>query len=89
LYRWELEDLAEGQIVDLPAHARRALIELLDAVVIVDPAEYQRAAGQPARHRDVQNSLLRAPKAVTATAKIAVQIGGSARVLPGLLHHSP
>ena len=49
MYRWELEDLAEDQIAGLPAHARRALIELLDAVVIVDPAEYQRAAGQPAR----------------------------------------
>jgi len=49
LYRWELEDLAEDQIAGLPVHARRALIELLDAVVIVDPAEYQRAAGQPAR----------------------------------------
>jgi hypothetical protein len=38
LYRWELEDLAEGQIAGLPAHALRALTELLNAAVIVDPA---------------------------------------------------
>lgn len=49
MYRWELEDLAEEQIAGLPAPARRALTELLDAVVIVDPAEYQRAAGEPSR----------------------------------------
>jgi len=40
LYQWKLEDLAEGQIAGIPAHARKALIELLDAVVIMDPAEY-------------------------------------------------
>ena len=49
MYRWELEDLAEEQIAGLPAHARRALTELLDAAVIVDPAEYQRAPGEPSR----------------------------------------
>ena len=46
MYRWELEDLAEHQIADLPPRAIQALIELLDAAVIVNPAEYQQAPGE-------------------------------------------
>jgi hypothetical protein len=49
VYRWELEDLAEHQIADLPPRAVQALTALLDAAVIVDPAEYQHPPGEPPR----------------------------------------
>ena len=47
MFRWELEDRAEQQLADLPARAFQALTELLDAAVIVDPAEYQREPDEP------------------------------------------
>jgi hypothetical protein len=49
VYRWEVEDIAEEQIAQLPPPARRALLEFLDAAVIVDPAEYQRSPAVPPR----------------------------------------
>jgi hypothetical protein len=49
LFRWELEDLAAGQLAGMPLRAQVALSDFMDAVVIVDPAEYQRRPGEPAR----------------------------------------
>lgn len=49
MYRWEFEDIAEEQIADLPPHVTLALLELLDAIVTVDPAEYQRRPGEQPR----------------------------------------
>jgi hypothetical protein len=49
LFRWELEDLAREQLTGMPPQVRLALSDLMDAVVIVDPAEYQRRPGEPAR----------------------------------------
>jgi hypothetical protein len=42
LFRWELEDLAREQLVGMPHPVQLALSDFMDAVVIVDPAEYQR-----------------------------------------------
>jgi hypothetical protein len=47
VFRWELEDLAVGQLAGLPPQVQLALADLMDAVVIVDPAEYQRRPGEP------------------------------------------
>jgi hypothetical protein len=47
--RWELDEPAEGELVGLGHAARKALAEFMDAVVIVDPAEYQRRPSEPAR----------------------------------------
>lgn len=49
MFRWELEDLAAAQLAGLPPQVQLALSELMDAVVIVDPAEYQRRPGEPER----------------------------------------
>jgi hypothetical protein len=49
VFRWELEDLAVGQLAGLPPQVQLALADLMDAVVIVDPAEYQRRPGEPER----------------------------------------
>jgi hypothetical protein len=49
VFRWELEDLAAGQLAGLPPQVQLALSELMDAVVLVDPAEYQRRPGEPGR----------------------------------------
>ena len=49
MFRWELEDLAVGQLAGLPPQVQLALADLMDAVVIVDPAEYQRRPGEPER----------------------------------------
>jgi hypothetical protein len=49
VFRWELEDLAAGQLAGLPPQVQLALSELMDAVVLVDPAEYQRRPGEPER----------------------------------------
>jgi hypothetical protein len=42
LFRWELEDLAREQLAGMPPRVQLALSDFMDAVVIVDPAEYQR-----------------------------------------------
>jgi hypothetical protein len=49
LFRWELEDLARDQLARMPADAQLALSDFMDAVVIVDPAEYQRRPNEPQR----------------------------------------
>ena len=49
MFRWELEDLAVGQLAGLPPQVQLALADFMDAVVIVDPAEYQRRPGEPER----------------------------------------
>ena len=49
MFRRELEDVAAGQLAGLPPHAQVALADLMDAVVIVDPAGYQRRPGEPER----------------------------------------
>jgi hypothetical protein len=47
VYRWELDEPAEGEFAGLSRAAGTALTEFMDAVVIVDPAEYQRRPGEP------------------------------------------
>jgi hypothetical protein len=42
LFRWELEDVAREQLAGMPPRVQLALSDFMDAVVIVDPAEYQR-----------------------------------------------
>jgi hypothetical protein len=42
LFRWELDDLAREQLTGMPPRVQLALSDFMDAVVIVDPAEYQR-----------------------------------------------
>jgi len=49
LFRWELEDLAREQLAGMPPSAQLALSETMDAVVIVDPAQYQRRPDEPDR----------------------------------------
>ena len=49
MFRWELEDLVEQQLADLPLTVRRLLAEFMDAVVIVDPIDYQRDPGELSR----------------------------------------
>ena len=47
MYRWELDEPAEGEFAGLGQAARNALADFMDAVVIVDPDEYQRRPGEP------------------------------------------
>ena len=49
MFRWELEDLAREQLAGMPPPAQLALSDFVDAVVIVDPAEYQRRPDEPER----------------------------------------
>jgi len=42
VYRWELDDPAQQQFADLTPAVRAALAAFMDAVVIVDPVQYQR-----------------------------------------------
>jgi hypothetical protein len=49
LFRWELEDLAREQLAGMPPLVQLALSNFTDAVVIVDPAEYQRRPDEPER----------------------------------------
>jgi len=49
LFRWELEDLARDQLAGMPPPVQLALADFMDAVVIVDPAEYQRRPEEPER----------------------------------------
>jgi hypothetical protein len=49
LFRWELEEVARDQAAALPPPVQRALSDFMDAVVLVDPAEYQRRPGEPER----------------------------------------
>ncbi|MFI5067586.1 MAG: hypothetical protein ACHP9Z_26885 [Streptosporangiales bacterium] len=49
MFRWELEDLAREQLAEMPPPVQLALSDFMDAVVIVDPAEYQRRPEEPER----------------------------------------
>ena len=49
MFRWELEDEAEQSLDSLPEQVRQALTEFMDAVVIVDPVDYQRYPGEAPR----------------------------------------
>ena len=49
MFRWELEDLAREQLAGMPLPVQLALSDFMDAVVIVDPAEYQRRPDEPER----------------------------------------
>ena len=49
MFRWELDEPADSELAGLSRTARKPLTELMDAVVIVDPAEYQRRTGEPSR----------------------------------------
>ena len=42
MYRWELDGPAQQEFADLPPVARVSLAAFMDAVVIVDPVQYQR-----------------------------------------------
>jgi hypothetical protein len=42
MYRWELDGPAQQEFADLPPAARASLAAFMDAVVIVDPVQYQR-----------------------------------------------
>ena len=42
MYRWELDGPARQEFADLPPDARASVAAFMDAVVIVDPVEYQR-----------------------------------------------
>ena len=42
MYRWELDGPAQQEFASLPAAARASLAAFMDAVVIVDPVQYQR-----------------------------------------------
>ena len=42
MYRWELDGPAQQEFADLPSAVRASLATFMDAVVIVDPTQYQR-----------------------------------------------
>jgi len=42
VYRWELDGTAQQQFTDLNPAVRASLAAYMDAVVIVDPVQYQR-----------------------------------------------
>jgi hypothetical protein len=48
MFRWELDEPAEDEFASLGEAAKIYLAEFMDAVVIVDPAEYQRRPSEPA-----------------------------------------
>ena len=47
MYRWELADPAEPEFASLSHTVQAALTAFMDAVVIVDPIEYQRHPNEP------------------------------------------
>jgi hypothetical protein len=47
VYQWELDGHAAQQLADLSPAVRAALIAFMDAVVIVDPLQYQRRTDEP------------------------------------------
>lgn len=55
MYRWELDDPAQPVFAALRAEVRATLAEFMDAVVIVDPIQYQR----PGEESADQSGLLR------------------------------
>jgi hypothetical protein len=55
MYRWELDDSVQPDFGCLPPPVRMAAANFMDAVVLVDPLEYQRHPGEAAD----ANKLLR------------------------------
>jgi hypothetical protein len=57
VYLWQLDGPAQQEFTDLPPAARASLAAFMDAVVIVDPVQYQRRRDErddvsmPLRHR--------------------------------------
>jgi hypothetical protein len=47
MYRWELAESAEQEFADLSQAVQAALTAFMDAVVVVDPIEYQRRPDEP------------------------------------------
>jgi hypothetical protein len=47
LYHGEADDVAGLQLASLPDQVRGELATFMDAVVIVDPMDYQRSPGEP------------------------------------------
>lgn len=50
MYRWVLDGPAQEQFADLNPSVRESLAAFMDAVVIVDPAQYQRPASTGDAH---------------------------------------
>jgi hypothetical protein len=46
MFRWELDSPAEQELAALSPTARAAVAAFMDAVVIVDPMEYQRRSDE-------------------------------------------
>jgi hypothetical protein len=46
VYRWELDGPAQQEFADLPPAVQASLTAFMDAVVIVDPVQYQRRADE-------------------------------------------
>ena len=46
MYRWELDGPAQQEFAGLPPAARVSLAAFMDAVVIVDPVQYQRRSDE-------------------------------------------
>ena len=57
MYRWELDGRAQQKFADLSPAARTSLAAFMDAVVIVDPVQYQRRRDE----RDDVSMPLRSP----------------------------
>ena len=55
MYRWELDDSVQPDFDSLGPPVRMTVTNFMDAVVLVDPLEYQRHPGEPAD----ANKLLR------------------------------
>ncbi len=47
MYRWELDGPAQQHFADLNPAVRTSLAAFMDAVVIVDPVQYQRRRDEP------------------------------------------
>lgn len=47
MYRWELDGPAQQEFAALSPAVRAELAEFMDAVVIVDPIQYQRRRDEP------------------------------------------
>jgi hypothetical protein len=54
VYQWELDGPAQQEFADLPPGARASVAAFMDAVVIVDPVQYQRRRDE---HDDVSMPL--------------------------------
>jgi hypothetical protein len=46
MYQWELDGPAQQELADLSPTAQAALATFMDAVVIVDPLQYQRRSDE-------------------------------------------